>query len=92
MIVKPILQIKERIFATPQDAYLYAFNIDKCPRNDTRNTCLSSPMYAYYYAMNIDKCPRYDTLNACKGHVIYENVYYFDILDEKPIECYIAGL
>ena len=59
-------------------AWLYAKDIDKCPRDDTRNAACKDFKYAYKYAYEVDECPMDDTRKAvCKdpewacGYVMY---------------------
>ena len=54
-------------------AFLYAYHVDKCPRDDTRKAICSHPNlkwsaeYAFYYARDIDKGSKENTRKvACK--------------------------
>ena len=57
-------------------AYLYAKNIDKCPRNDTRRGAYENPEWAYNYMKNIDKCFHQKTWEVTKN-TEYEKVYNY---------------
>ena len=59
----------------PKDAYRYALDVDKKPREDTRKAACKDPFYAYCYALYIDKKPREDTRKvACKNSE-YKKLY-----------------
>jgi hypothetical protein len=44
-----------------QYVFEYAFEVDKCPRDDTRKASYKCLLCLYLYAKNVDKCPRDDT-------------------------------
>jgi hypothetical protein len=55
-------------------AYLYAKEIDRCPREDTREAACKSSYCAYYYAKDVDKDVHKDTWEAVKNSE-YEEKY-----------------
>jgi hypothetical protein len=56
-------------------AYLYASEIDKSPRDDTREAACKDPEYAYLYASEIDESPRDNTREAAYKDPIYKQWY-----------------
>lgn len=76
-------EIWDILLKNPHFAYRYAFNIDKTPRDDTRNAACSDSYHAYYYAFNVDKIPRDDTRNVACGNPRYAYRYAFN-LDKTP--------
>ncbi len=66
--------------ASPLLAYLYARDIDRCARDDTRAAALAAPMPAYQYAMYIDRCARDDTRAAALAAPMpaYQYAMYVD--------------
>jgi hypothetical protein len=58
----------------PYYAYLYALNVDKCPRDDTRTAACIQPYWAYFYAKNVDKNICEETMQAVKN-TKYEKDY-----------------
>ncbi|MDC1300024.1 hypothetical protein N8Z24_00800 [bacterium] len=45
----------------PELVFIWAFNVDQKPQDDTRKVCCKSPYYAFKYAYYIDKEKRRDT-------------------------------
>ena len=66
---------REAACETAYYAYYYAYDIDKCARDDTRKAACKESRWAYYYARDIDKGPREDTREvACKDP---EDAYWY---------------
>jgi len=60
---------ESRLVACKDPCYAcwYAKNVNKTPRDDTREGACKDPYWAFFYAKYIDKSPRDDTrLAACK--------------------------
>ena len=74
---------RETALTQPCTACLYAQNVDKEPRDDTRNAVMGSPATAYNYARDVDKGSRDDTRNAVLGSEHYACYYARDV-DKEP--------
>ena len=75
--------IRELWCKDPYYAYIYALDVDKAPRDDTRESCLKDPYYAYRYARDVDKAPRDDTREACLEDPKCAYIYALDV-DKAP--------
>jgi len=66
--------MKQLVCTSLKWAALYALNIDKEPRDDTREAACKHPYYAYFYALYVDKKHRNDTWSAVQN-TKYEEEY-----------------
>ncbi len=71
------------VLADPEWAYCYARDVDKEPRDDTRQAVLADPDWAYSYAKDIDKKPHKDTRQAVLANPI-SSYFYARYIDKKP--------
>ena len=64
----------------PELAYWFAREVDKGPRDDTREACCKDPNYSHSYATNIDKCPHDLTRKAAclKVETAFNYALYVD--------------
>jgi hypothetical protein len=66
---------REQALQYPRSAYQYALEIDKHPRDDTRNASIIDPEYAFFYAKDVDQSPRTDTRQAASNNSYWKQQY-----------------
>ncbi len=67
-------------------AYYYALDIDKCPRDNTREAACKNSKFAYQYARDVDEGFHEKTWEAAKN-TEYEEKYknFFNLLEKNKI-------
>ena len=65
----------------PFYARIYAEYVDKCPRDDTRESACKSSDSACNYAVQVDRCPRDDTRKSACGDSF--DAYWYAIKVDK---------
>jgi hypothetical protein len=66
-------------------AYMYARDVDKSPKEDTRTIACKESKWAYHYAMDVDKKPTNETRIVACQYPIYAYEYALHV-DKEPTE------
>lgn len=73
-------KLREICCKEPEYAYMYAKNVDKVPREDTRSAAIIFPYLAYWYALNVDRGYTMETRRACYESTMYYLLYLKDVV------------
>jgi hypothetical protein len=77
--------IRKTACRSPEYAYYYALNADRCITPEARTGVCKDPEYAYYYALNIDDGSTDEIRTAVCKKPLYAYWYAKDI-DKKPTD------
>ena len=78
-MINVLVQTQESFCKSPEYAYLYAKEVDKCPREDTRKAACVAPYFSYKYALEIDTGPVDITREIACKNAFFAYLYAQDI-------------